>query len=142
MIASRLPLTVVIVIIVGLAVTGNLFSRSPVVIALQMGAVAFNLWARRSFPKEAFRVEAVPAASSVMRHGPYRFVRHPMYSSVLLLIWAGIASHASRGTLAVGLAVTAIVVTRIVAEERLLRSHYPDYPEYARTTKALVPFVV
>ncbi len=142
MIGSRLPLLVVIATIVALAITGHLFSASPVVIAIQTFAVAFAVWARRSFASGTFRVEAGPAAATVMRHGPYRLVRHPMYSSVLLLIWSGIVSHRSTWTMVLGVVVTSMVVARVYAEERLLRSRFPDYAAYARTTKALVPFVV
>ena len=43
---------------------------------------------------------------------------------------------------AIGLIVTVVVVLRVIVEERLLRARYPDYSGYARSTKALVPFVV
>jgi protein-S-isoprenylcysteine O-methyltransferase Ste14 len=33
------------------------------------------------------------------------------------------------------------VVASVVVEERLLRARYPDYDAYARSTKALVPYV-
>ena len=127
--------------IVGLAATGNLFSASPFVIGAQVAAVALNIWARRSFETGTFRVSAAPAGVMMMRRGPYRIVRHPMYSAVLLFVWVGIASHVSAATLAVGIAVTAVAVARIVAEERLLRVQYPDYQAYARTTGALVPYL-
>jgi protein-S-isoprenylcysteine O-methyltransferase Ste14 len=34
-----------------------------------------------------------------------------------------------------------VVITRVVVEERLLRARYPEYADYARSTKALVPYV-
>ena len=78
---------------------------------------------------------------SLIRRGPYRFIRHPMYSAALLLIWASIAGHLSLLTIGIGVVVTAVAVARVSAEERLLRAQYPDYPGYAQTTKALIPFV-
>jgi hypothetical protein len=50
MIISALPLLFAVVAIVVLALTGNLFSSSPFVIAAQVAAVGLNVWARRSFP--------------------------------------------------------------------------------------------
>jgi protein-S-isoprenylcysteine O-methyltransferase Ste14 len=73
--------------------------------------------------------------------GPYRFIRHPMYSAALLFIWAAVLGQPSTLTLTIGVAVTVVSAARIIAEERLLREAYPDYREYARTTKALVPFL-
>jgi protein-S-isoprenylcysteine O-methyltransferase Ste14 len=52
-----------------------------------------------------------------------------------------VVSHASVLTLAIGSVVTAVVISRVVVEERLLRARYSDYGDYARSTKALVPFV-
>lgn len=140
--ASALPLLVVIVSIVVLGATGNLFSPSPFVIAVQAGSVALSVWARRSFPEDAFRVTATPGSGSIIRQGPYRFVRHPMYSAALLFIWTAVVSHLSVLTVGIGLAVSAVVVTRTIVEERLLRTRYPEYDDYARSTKALVPYVV
>jgi protein-S-isoprenylcysteine O-methyltransferase Ste14 len=138
---SPLPLVFVVAAIVVLGITGNLLSASPFVIAVQVGAIALNLWARLSFQRGTFRVTAGPSASVLIRHGPYRFVRHPMYFAALVFIWAGVASHISALTLAIGVVVTGVCVARVLVEERLLRSKYPDYPDYARSTKALIPFV-
>jgi len=38
--------------------------------------------------------------------------------------------------------VTLVVAFRLIAEERLLRTRYSEYGEYARLTKALIPFVL
>ena len=141
MITSGLPLLIVIAAIVVLAVTGNLLTWSPLVIAVQVAAVALNVWARRSFQKGAFRVSAAPGGSAIIREGPYRFIRHPMYSAALLFVWAGILSHLSAFTLVIGVAVTVVALARVVAEERLLKAEFADYDAYAKTTKALVPYL-
>jgi protein-S-isoprenylcysteine O-methyltransferase Ste14 len=142
MIASPLPLLVVVVAIPVLGVTGNLFSALPFVITVQVAAVVLNVWARISFPTGTFRVTAAPGDGSIIMRGPYRFIRHPMYSAALVFIWAGVASHLSVLTLAIGIAVTAVVIARVIVEERLLRAKYPEYLDYSRSTKALIPFVL
>lgn len=139
---SRFALGAVIAALVILAVTHNLVSPSPFVIGAQVFAVGLAVWARRSFPARAFRVTATPAADAVIRRGPYRLIRHPMYSAALLFVWAAILSHLSTLTLAVGIVLTGIAATRIVLEERLLREHFPAYDAYARTTKAVVPYLL
>ena len=138
---SPLPLLFVIAAIVVLGVTGDLFSLSPFVIAVQAAAVGLNVWARISFQSGTFRVTAAPGGASIITHGPYRFIRHPMYSAALLFIWAGVASHLSVLTLAIGIAVTTVGVARVIVEEQLLRAEYPEYLDYSRSTKALIPFV-
>lgn len=142
LITSRIPLLIVVAAILTLGLTHNLLSSSPFVIAAQFVAIGTSVWARRSFPKGAFRVAAGPGAQAVIRRGPYRIVRHPMYAATLLFIWATILGHPSLLNVAIGATVTLVVASRVVAEERLLRAHYPDYDEYARAVKAVVPFVV
>ena len=142
MITSAVPLALVLVAILVLAATGNLLSSSPVVITIQLLAVALSIAARRTFQAGTFRVGAPPSAGPMLQRGPYRLVRHPMYTAALLFIWAAVLSHRSRLTLAIGGAVTALVVLRVVAEERLLRTQYPEYVDYARKVKALIPFVL
>jgi len=142
MITSPLPLLFVVAAIAVLGITGNLFSSSPFVITAQVAAVVLNVWARISFQRGTFRVTAAPSGASIITRGPYRFIRHPMYSAALVFIWAGVASHLSVLTLTIGIAVTAVVIARVIVEERLLRAKYPEYLDYSRSTKALIPFVL
>jgi protein-S-isoprenylcysteine O-methyltransferase Ste14 len=142
LIKSVTPLLFVIAAVVVLALSGNLLSASPFVIAAQVAAVALAVGARRSFQKGTFRVSAAPASSSIIRRGPYRFVRHPMYSAALLFVWTAVVSSVSALTLAIGTSVTVVVAARVISEERLLRAECPEYADYMRSTKALVPFVL
>jgi protein-S-isoprenylcysteine O-methyltransferase Ste14 len=139
---SRHALLFVIGAIVLLAATGGLFSSSVVVIAAQVLAVGIALWARRSFPKKTFRVDATPSAETVICRSPYRLIRHPMYSAALLFIWAGSLAHIPGWTLAIAAFVTIIAALRVVFEERFLRDRYPDYAAYAQATKAIVPYLI
>jgi protein-S-isoprenylcysteine O-methyltransferase Ste14 len=133
---------VLVASLVFLGATGNLVSRSPVAIALQLGAVALAVWARTAFPAGAFRVAAEPAAERVIRRGPYRVIRHPQFAAALLFLWTAVLFHRSPVTLGVGTVATLAAALRIVIEERMLRARYPEYAGYARTTKAIVPFVL
>jgi len=141
-IIARFALLFVIAALIILGATGNLFSTSPLVITVQLLAVALSVWARVSFPSGTFRTEAKPAAVTFIRRGPYRFVRHPMYSATLLFVWSGILSHLGLWTLVLGIIITAIVASRIVLEERILQQQYPEYEAYTRETKAVIPFLL
>jgi protein-S-isoprenylcysteine O-methyltransferase Ste14 len=127
--------------LVGLAASGRLFAASPARLAFQLGVAGLAAWARVSFPRGSFRVMAPPGGDSVVRRGPYRLVRHPMYSAALLMVWSGIVPDIAWWPVLLGAAVTGAVVARIVFEERLLRERYRDYGEYAKTTKALIPYI-
>jgi protein-S-isoprenylcysteine O-methyltransferase Ste14 len=140
-VVTRYALFFVIGAVILLAARGDLFSSSVIVVAAQLLAVVIAIWARRSFPTKTFRVDATPSAETVIRRGPYRLIRHPMYSAALLFIWAAVLSHLSLWALAIGTAVTIIAALRVVFEERFLRDRYPEYAAYAQATKAIVPYL-
>jgi len=138
---SKIAPVIVAATILFLLVRRQLFSSSPVVIALQIAAVVLAIVARRSFAHGQFRVEARPAAGGVIMRGPYRVIRHPMYAATSLLVVSAVLSHWSTINAVAGLIFLVALVGRIAAEEQLLRQRYPEYTEYAQRTKRLLPFV-
>ena len=78
----------------------------------------------------------------VIDSGPYRFVRHPMYSAVIpllvgLSLWLG--SYAGA---IVAVVPTALIGIRAVLEEKFLRRKLPGYAEYLmRTRFRMIPYV-
>ncbi len=141
-VVANVGLFLLLLAILGLAALHSLISASPLVIAGQVAAVALVVWARRSFTRGSFRVTADPAADTILRRGPYRYIRHPMYAAAGLFVWSSVLGHWSLPTAAIGVAVLALMALRIVVEERLLRAHYPDYRQYAQSTKYVIPFVL
>ena len=139
---SKFALLILIIAILYLLLSGNLLSRLPFVIAGQLLAIALAIWARRSFQEGQFSVHAEPAEGSMLSTGPYRYIRHPMYTFALLFVWASVLGHLSLMTVAIGLIVTGVVAIRIVTEEQFLRARYPDYAEYSRQTKRIIPFII
>lgn len=127
--------------IVGLFYRGPLFVASPVVIACQVAAFALMLWARITFGRRSFHAAASPTAGGVVRSGPYAYLRHPIYTAACLFVWP--PALLARTPIAIGCAalVTAGAIVRMLCEEALLVQQYPDYAEYARTTKRMLPYV-
>ena len=139
---SKFTLLIVIVTILYLVISGNLFSPSPFIVAAQVVAIALSVWARRSFQTGQFSIQAKPKEGQLLLKGPYHFIRHPMYTAVLLLIWSGILGHLSAINLIIGVIMTGVVAIRITTEEEYLRTYYSDYPEYARMTKRIIPLII
>ena len=119
----------------------ELFSPSPVVIAGQLLAFALITWARISFGIRSFHLTATPTAGGLVTTGPYRFIRHPIYASICLFIWSSALGHPSLRSAALAILVCAGVALRIVTEENLVAMEYPEYRDYAKRTKRLIPFV-
>jgi protein-S-isoprenylcysteine O-methyltransferase Ste14 len=80
-------------------------------------------------------------AHELITSGPYRWVRHPIYTGLGCLLFGTALVAAPWPGLLVALAVYAVgSMLRIRSEERLLRAAFgPAYEEYARRVPALVP---
>jgi protein-S-isoprenylcysteine O-methyltransferase Ste14 len=84
----------------------------------------------------------VKSGHELVRSGPYRWIRHPIYTGGLLgLLGTALASGKASGFLGVLLAVCALVY-KLRIEERVMSAQFgDDYRKYRRASWALVPFV-
>jgi protein-S-isoprenylcysteine O-methyltransferase Ste14 len=74
--------------------------------------------------------------------GPYRFVRHPIYSGIMLGV-LGTALATNISWLVVFGVIGAFFIFSARVEERLLTKTFPNaYPTYMTNTKMLIPFVI
>ncbi len=110
-------------------------------IALLAAGLGFTVWARRHLGRNWSASVVVKEGHALVRTGPYRYVRHPIYSG-LLLAFLGMAVTIGewRGLVAVLLAWVSLAV-KSRAEEKRMRETFPEYAEYARGTPAIVPLV-
>jgi protein-S-isoprenylcysteine O-methyltransferase Ste14 len=129
------------VCLVWLAFQKVLLGAGPVTIGIQVLAVLLMIWARLTFGLRSFHAAANPTSGGLVTRGPYRWLRHPIYSAVLYFVWAGIAAHPSGSSILVALLASASLGVRMYGEERLLREMYPEYTEYARHTARVLPFI-
>jgi protein-S-isoprenylcysteine O-methyltransferase Ste14 len=127
--------------IVSLIVTRTIVSPFLPAIGLQVAAFGLMLWARRTFGRRSFHLAADPSGGGLVTTGPYRFIRHPIYTAVCVFVWASVLGSPSIETVLIASAVTIGAVVRVFCEEHLLVRQYPDYAVYSRRTKRMIPFV-
>ena len=138
---SKIALAVTLLCIVSLQVLKSPFS-SPVVLVFMAAAITLSLSARISFAGSQFSIHARPLSGTLLSKGVYRYIRHPMYTAALSVVWASVSGNPGFLTLGIGFLATGVIITRIITEEEFLRAKYPDYEAYARKTKRLIPFVL
>jgi protein-S-isoprenylcysteine O-methyltransferase Ste14 len=74
--------------------------------------------------------------------GPYRFVRHPIYSGLLLAVLGTALAVSLYWLIALSFLVAYFTYSATV-EERLLTTSFPgEYARYKAHTKMLIPFVL
>jgi protein-S-isoprenylcysteine O-methyltransferase Ste14 len=118
---------------IGLGMFADLLAVVGLMIAISARIMLGGNWSARVTLKENHEL---------IQRGPYRLVRHPIYSGLLLMI-LGTALMAGQvgGFIALVVCFCGFWI-KLRQEEALLSQHLPGYSEYMRRTKALVPFVL
>lgn len=79
--------------------------------------------------------------ANLITGGPYRYMRHPMYTALILLM-AGIAIYNGHEANYLGLVLVIIAVFgKSSLEERYLLEKFPNYAEYRARTRRFIPWV-
>jgi len=123
---------------------GNILPPSPAIytagcVILALG-LAVAIWARSCLGRNWSGIVTVKQDHELVREGPYRFVRHPIYTGLLLgLIGTAVALNEWRGVLAVALALIALW-RKLRLEERWMIEEFGDaYRCFRAEVPALVP---
>ena len=112
-------------------------------VMLQLVVVALGIWAVRSVGENNWSVYPTPnEVSSISTTGAYKYVRHPMYTALILFFLPvvlradGFFSWTIYGILILTL------IVKIIFEERQLIKKHTEYTHFKKVTKKrLIPFV-
>jgi len=122
--------------------TGPIWPASPVGILLMAVGVGWVGWALTCNRFGNFNLRPVVRENGqLVTAGPYHFIRHPMYAGTLW-VFTGLVLNAPSPVRWVVLGVLAAnLVLKIRIEENLLVQRYPEYQDYRKRTRALIPFL-
>jgi len=113
---------------------------SPPALALLACSVMLGLWTLFHNRPGNFNIRPEPKASGqLVTGGPYGYVRHPMYSALLLFAAAEVVAYGDPWKILCGIALALVLLAKTVLEERGLRQRFPEYAEYAKRVRRFVP---
>jgi len=105
---------------------------------LVISGLALSVWSisrlHRSF-------SMIAQARTVVRSGPYRLVRHPLYAGELVAVLGIAVMTWSLAAMAIWAVLCGLQAYRAQHEEKVLLAALPDYAEYRSTTGRLIPRV-
>jgi protein-S-isoprenylcysteine O-methyltransferase Ste14 len=108
---------------------------------ITVAGMAILIWARQSLGSNWSQIVSTKQGHELVTSGPYRYVRHPMYTGGLLAC-IGSAIVVGDGFVFLLILLGSIFLWRVGAEDTLLARQFPDeFPDYARRTRALIPFL-
>jgi protein-S-isoprenylcysteine O-methyltransferase Ste14 len=110
---------------------------------LCVAGLAFAVWARVTLGRNWSGVVTLKEGHELVQRGPYRLVRHPIYTGMLIMFFATalVQSHVA-GFVGVLLMFTGFWI-KLDREEKLMLQQFPErYAAYQQRVKRIIPFVL
>jgi protein-S-isoprenylcysteine O-methyltransferase Ste14 len=123
-----------------IAFSGPFFPKNIFFLSIGILGALLGLWA--IFKMELGRFNITPDVhknSRMVAKGPYKYIRHPMYVSVLLVTLAWVLNYFTLFRFGIWIVLLIDLLLKMTFEERLLSEHYEQYQDYRKRTKKLIP---
>ncbi len=137
---------IVLLILPGLDAVRFRWSTVPLLVKIlafigYLPGFAMAFWAMRenAYLSDVVRIQE-DRGHTVVTTGPYKYVRHPMYMGVLLIMFCFPLSLGSLYTLIPAVIIVALFLFRTALEDKTLLEELPGYREYAQKVRyRLIP---
>ena len=109
---------------------------------IELAGVILGIWAILAMNESKINIMPKPREGALLvKKGPYKAIRHPMYAAIILTLTPLIISHFDWIRLAVLIVLYVNLYFKLKFEESLLKEYFPSYEAYMKETKRLLPFV-
>ena len=123
-------------------VTGKMIAKNKICFFVELSGILIGCWAIVSLKIGNFNATpTVKKNAHLVKRGPYKFLRHPMYLAVLLVVFALIFNDFTFWRLLAGIFLFVVLIFKLFYEEKLLLAHFKEYSDYKKTTKRFIPFI-
>ncbi len=110
---------------------------------ITVAGLAFAIWARVHLGKNWSGMPAIREEHTITRTGPYRFVRHPIYSGLILALTGTAIGTGYFWIFCCVLLIFGLFVIKFRLEEKFLLDEFgEEYARYKREVKALIPWLI
>ena len=144
---SRNPISLIIVATYLLALlylflSGLVIPESIFALVLYSLGILLGLWAVWTMRTTSWQITPDVANGAILiENGPYTYIRHPMYLSVILVALGLLINDYSTPRLIAFIIINGALFWKIQYEERLLHRHFSTYKDYSKKTTRLIPFI-
>jgi protein-S-isoprenylcysteine O-methyltransferase Ste14 len=141
-IKARILIFIQLICIILIFASGNLVANHFLLLLIQIAGMVIGIWALAAMGIGNMNISpVVKQGATLVTRGPYRFIRHPMYLAVLLVIWPLIIDHFSLLRVTAGVILTLDLIIKMLFEEGLLKKQFAEYNAYMKTTRRLIPLI-
>jgi len=110
---------------------------------LCVSGLVFAIWARLILGRNWSGVVTLKEGHELIERGPYRVVRHPIYTGILAMLAGTAIALGYFGSFIGFLLVFVSFWVKLKREEDLMLKHFPTkYAAYQRRVKRIIPFLI
>ena len=124
-----------------LAATGKIIPSNIFLIILILLSLLLAVWAMIIMKFYFNAAPEVLQGAKLRTQGPYRLIRHPMYTSLLGLGGVWIIDDFTYFRLSIFIILLVNQIVKLNYEENFLLEKFPEYKDYKKKTKRLFPFI-
>jgi protein-S-isoprenylcysteine O-methyltransferase Ste14 len=145
--ALRIGVIVVVIVLVRIGLLrGHPATTDPWLLGIGVvifaAGLAFAIWARTYLGRNWGMPMTEKEEPELITGGPYRMIRHPIYTGIILGMIGTCIAISLYGLIVVAL-VGGYFIYSATAEERIMTKRFPDrYPKYVRSSKMLIPVII
>jgi protein-S-isoprenylcysteine O-methyltransferase Ste14 len=110
---------------------------------LCIGGLVFCVWARATLGRNWSGTITLKEGHEFIERGPYRLVRHPIYTGMLAMFLATAITFGHLGGIVAVILAFASFWIKLSEEEKLMLQQFPDqYQSYQQRVRRIIPFVL
>ncbi len=112
-----------------------------IAVVITAAGIGFAVWARAYLGRNWGMPMTVKENPELVMTGPYAFVRHPIYTGVIVAMFGSVLLSGLSWFM-VWVAVSVYFIYSAYAEEKVMAKEFPEtYPGYKSRTSMIIPFV-
>ena len=139
---SLILVTLQILTMIALIVLNSIFSNG-IALVIQVLGVMIGIWAIISIGIGNFNIQPEVKSDSLITKGPYKWIRNPMYTAVILFFIPIVILNFNWTNFVLFVLLLVTLSLKISREEQFLQQKFGNkYLEYKSFTKRLIPFIL
>jgi protein-S-isoprenylcysteine O-methyltransferase Ste14 len=128
-------------IIIYYFLTGSIFPKNIFLLIIYSFGLFLGLY---SIIIMKFNFNIAPDLKSgaiFIKRGPYKFIRHPMYTSVIIIILSLLINYFSIIRFVLFIVLITVLILKSNYEEKILKEEFKEYSSYIFKTKKFLPYI-
>lgn len=106
------------------------------------GGASLGCWAVVTMRLDNLSVRPdIKQNAHLVKSGPYRVIRHPMYTAVLFTLAPIVVDQPSIYCIMIWIVLLITLLYKLNYEERLLTIHFEEYASYSLNTWRIIPYI-